>query len=140
MLTLKFLGRLRESGLFFLRFGLGIMFIVHGSTKIFGGPAMWSQVGSAISLWGITVWPTFWGFMAAFAEFAGGILFILGFFFRPAALMMTITMLVATTMHVHKDGLLNMQSFATYSHAMELAIVFFSLLFVGPGKFSIDGE
>lgn len=140
MLTMKFFGRLKEPALFFLRFGLGIMFVVHGSAKIFGGPQMWAQVGSAISLWGISFWPTFWGFMASFAEFGGGILFILGFFFRPAAIMLTTTMLVATTMHVHTDGLLNMKSFGTYSHAMELAIVFFSLIFIGPGKFSIDGE
>ena len=30
--------------------------------------------------------------------------------------------------------------FSTYSHAMELGIVFVSLLFVGPGSFSIDGD
>jgi len=30
--------------------------------------------------------------------------------------------------------------FSTYSHAMELSIVFVSLLFAGPGRFSIDGD
>lgn len=135
MLALKFLGRLNHFGLLALRVGLGVMFIIHGSGKIFGGPEKWAQVGQAISLWGIHFFPTFWGFMAAFAEFGGGILLILGFLFRPAALMLTITMAVATTMHLSRgDG------FGDWSHAAELGIVFLGLVFVGPGKISLDGE
>ena len=73
--------------------------------------------------------------MAAFSEFGGGILFILGFMFRPAAILLTITMAVATTMHITKGD-----PFAVYSHAAELGFVFLGLVFVGPGKFSIDRE
>ncbi len=135
MLSLKFLGKLREFGLFLMRVGLGVAFVLHGSDKMFGGPATWTQLGGAIALWHITWYPIFWGFMAAFAEFAGGILFVLGFLFRPAALLLTINMAVATTMHLSKGD-----SFSVYSHAAELCVVFAGLLFVGPGKFSIDGE
>lgn len=140
MLSLKFFGRLREFGLLMMRLGLGLMFVIHGSAKIFGGPEHWSQLGEAIGNWGIHIWPMFWGFMAAFAEFAGGVFFILGFLFRPAAILLTITMSVAATMHIHQNGLMNLQSFNTYAHAVELGIVFFGLIFVGPGKYSIDGE
>jgi putative oxidoreductase len=88
-----------------------------------------------MGLWGITIYPVFWGFMAAFSEFAGGFLFILGFAFRPAAMLLTITMAVATTMHITKGD-----DFKVWSHAAELGIVFFGLIFVGPGKLSIDRE
>lgn len=135
MWSLKFLGKLRDVGLFSMRVGLGIMFMLHGSGKIFAGPEKWQQIGGAIGNWGIHFFPTFWGFMASFAEFGGGILFILGFLFRPAAIMLTVTMAVATTMHVQKGD-----PFGVYSHALEAGIVFFSLIFVGPGKISIDGE
>jgi len=135
MLALKFLGRLNHFGLLAMRVGLGLMFIIHGSGKIFGGPEMWAKVGQAISLWGINFFPALWGFMAAFAEFGGGILLILGFLFRPAALLLAITMAVATTMHLSQGD-----AFGTWSHAAELGIVFLGLLFVGPGKISLDGE
>ena len=135
MLSMRFLGRLRDFGLFVLRVGIGVAFIVHGSGKMFGGPAMWASLGEAIGVWNVHFFPVFWGFMAAFAEFAGGFLFILGFAFRPAAILLTITMAVAASMHITKGD-----SFSVYSHAVEMLIVFFSLIFIGPGKLSLDGE
>lgn len=135
MFALKFLGKLRDVGLLLMRVGLGVMFIMHGSGKMFGGTEMWAQLGQAIGLWGITVYPVFWGFMAAFAEFAGGILLILGFLFRPACILLAITMAVATTMHVTKGD-----EFGLWSHAAKMLVVFVGLTFVGPGKFSIDRE
>ncbi|MCO5143300.1 MAG: DoxX family protein [Oligoflexia bacterium] len=135
MLSLKFLGKFRDLGLFVLRAGIGIMFIIHGSGKMFGGPAEWSKIGQAMGSLGITAMPVFWGFMAAFAEFVGGFMFIIGFLFRPFAAMLTFTMVVATAMHFSKGD-----SFNAYSHAVELGFVFFGLMFIGPGKFSIDRD
>jgi putative oxidoreductase len=134
-LKLKFFGKISYVGLLIMRMGLGGMFVMHGSTKIFGGPPVWQEVGQAMNYWGVHMYPTIWGFLAAFAEFGGGILFILGFLFRPAAIMLTITMAVASTMHIVKGD-----PFTVYSHAVELGIVFLGLIFVGPGKLSIDGE
>lgn len=133
-LKLKFLGRFRDLGLLALRVGIGLSFMVHGSGKMFN-PDRWAAIGGAMANFGVSFMPTFWGFMAAFAEFGGGILFVLGFFFRPAAAMMAFTMLVAMAMHLSKGD-----DFSAYSHAMELGIVFFGMLFVGPGRLSIDGE
>lgn len=135
MLSLKFLGRFKDLGLFVLRAGIGIMFVIHGSGKMFGGPSAWTNVGQAMGNIGITSSPVFWGFMAAFAEFVGGFMFIIGFIFRPFAAMLTVTMVVATAMHFSKGD-----PFNVYSHAVELGFVFFGLLFIGPGKFSLDRE
>lgn len=135
MLALSFLGKFRDFGLLVMRLGLGLAFILHGSDKMFGGPDAWTTLGGNMAPLGITFLPMLWGFLAAFAEFGGGILLILGLAFRPAALMLLCTMIVAT-FTLYKGG----QDFNTYSHPLKMAFVFFALLFVGPGRFSIDKE
>lgn len=123
----------RDLGLLLLRIALGIMFMLHGWPKITGGSEKWTAIGGSMESFGINFFPGFWGFMAAFSEFFGGFLFILGLFFRPVNLMLFITMMVATAKHVTAgDG------FGGYSHALEAGILFFSLLFIGPGRFSLD--
>ena len=82
---------------------------------------------------GISFAPAFWGFMAAMAEMGGGILLAIGFLTRPAVASMFFTMMIATIMHL-KSG----DSFSDYSHALESGILFFSLLFIGPGRYSLD--
>ncbi|RNI29638.1 DoxX family protein [Rufibacter immobilis] len=127
--------RYQDAGLLLLRIGIGIMFILHGWPKITGGPEMWAKVGGAMGTLGITFGATFWGFMASFAEAGGGLLLLLGLFFRPATLLMFFTMLVASYMHYTSgDG------FAGYSHALEAAILFISLFFIGPGRYSLDNN
>ena len=81
--------------------------------------------------------------MAAFAEFGGGILLVLGLLFRPACFLMVFTMFVAASVHwldaaEAGEGLKGklMES----SHAIEAGFVFLSLLFTGPGKYSVDSK
>ena len=133
-MILSFLNRYREGALLFLRLGLGIMFIIHGAPKIMSGPAGWALLGKAINFVGIHGYPKVWGFMAAFSECFGGIFLILGLFFRPACILLTITMLVASTKMVKERK--DFQTVA--SRPIELAIVFASLVVIGPGKYSID--
>ena len=132
-MLLTFLNKHRNIGLLILRLGLGAMFIYHGAPKLFAGPAQWGKIGMAMATTGITFAPTFWGFMAAVAEFAGGICIMLGLFFRYACVLLVINLSVATTMHLTKgDGL------QVASHAIEDGIVFLSLIFIGAGKYSVD--
>ncbi|WP_266202523.1 DoxX family protein [Pontibacter kalidii] len=125
--------RSKNFGLLLLRVGIGVMFILHGWPKLAGGPERWEAIGQNMELLEIGFAPVFWGFMAGFAEVAGGALLVLGLLFRPATLLLLITMVVATLKHVAGgDG------FGGYSHAMEAAILFLSLLLIGPGKYSFD--
>jgi len=118
-------------GMLVLRIGIGLSFAVfHGYGKIMGGMPKWKVLGSKMSVLGIDFLPEFWGFMAAFAEFFGAILLIIGLFTRPAAFLLAFTMLVAIMVH--------MNSHESYSHALEAFIVFIALLIAGPGKFSLD--
>jgi len=126
-------GKFRNIGLVILRVGLGIMFILHGYPKMFGGPEKWTEVGGAMQYLGIDFAPMFFGFMAGVIEFFGGIFLIGGLFFMPTAFCLLLVMLVATIKHIGAaDG------FVSYSHSIEIAIVFLSLLFIGPGKLSLD--
>lgn len=124
---------IRNIGLLILRIGLGIMFILHGYPKMFGGPDTWVEVGTAMQYLGIDFAPMFFGFMAGVTEFFGGIFLLLGLFFTPSVILLFIVMLVATAKHLGAgDG------FANYSHSIEMAIIFLSLIFIGAGKYSID--
>jgi len=129
----KFLNKYRDFGLLLLRLGIGAMFLFHGWPKLAGGPETWAKVGGAMRFAGVQALPTLWGLAAAVSEFGGGICLLLGFLFRPAALLLAITMAVAANMHLGKgEGVL------AASHAIELGILFLSLLFIGPGRYSVD--
>ena len=129
------LNRFTDFGLLIMRVGLGFMMIMHGYPKIFGGPERWGELGTAMEQFGISYAPEFWGFMAAFAEAGGGLLLILGWFSRPASFLLFITMLVAATKHISAGDGIN-----GASHAIELACVFFALMFIGAGKYSMDKQ
>jgi len=121
-----------DLGLLIVRIGLGIMYMLHGFPKLFGGPEYWAQVGSASSALGIDFAHVFLGFMAAFAEFFGGIFLIFGILFTPSLLLLIATMIVAVASHITQGD-----SFNIYSHALTNALVFFGLLFTGPGSFHL---
>ena len=121
-----------DYGLLIIRIGIGAAFLMHGYPKISGGMAKWEMIGKAMANIGIGFAPAFWGFMAAFAEFAGGICLIIGFCFRPATAALLFTMFVAGFMHyTNGDG------FNGYSHALENAVVFLGLFIAGPGKYAL---
>ncbi len=127
--------QLLHTGLLILRIGIGISIFFHGLPKITGGPETWTAIGSTMSNLGINFAPTFWGFMAAFAETIGGILFAMGLLFRPATLLLIGTMVVALVMHFTQGD-----DFLKYGHALDLLILFVSALLIGPGKYSLDAK
>ena len=127
------LGKYKDVALLLIRVGLGVMFILHGWPKITGGPEMWKGIGGAMANLGVTAVPVVWGFLAALSEFGGGICLVLGFAFRPAALLMLFTMIVAAIHHLKAgDGVM------TASHAIEDGVAFLGLFLLGPGKYSVD--
>lgn len=134
-MILRSLDKYRDLGLLILRIGIGIMFMGHGLPKLLAGPEKWTMLGQAMNALGIGFAPATWGFMAAAAEFFGGLLLVLGFFTRPACFFLLCTMVVASYMHISKGD-----SFVRYSHAVESGILFLSLFFIGPGRYSLDDK
>ncbi len=133
MAILDNLGKYRNTGILLLRIGLGVMMMLHGLPKLKGDVQSWTALGQSMSHFGINFWPAFWGFMAAATETFGGFLFVLGLCFRPVSLLLMFNLIVAAVHHLKAgDGLMGA------SHAIELAIVFLSMIFIGPGKYSVD--
>ena len=127
------LGNYKNFGLLITRVGLGIMFIFHGYPKLLGGVSEWEQLGSATKYIHIHFLPAVWGFLSAATETFGGFLLILGLAFRPVCFLLIINLVVAALSHFGSgDGLMGA------SHAIEDAIMFAGLLFVGPGRYSVD--
>lgn len=133
MATFSSLGKYKDFGLLVMRSGLGFMFILHGYPKLMGGPERWEKVGAAIAEIGISFYPAGWGLAAALAETIGGILMILGFQFRPVAILLVFTMLIAALRHLGPE-----QSIMAASHPIEVGFAVLGLVFLGPGKYSID--
>ncbi len=132
-----FLSKNRDAGLLMLRLSLGALFIwAHGWSKLAGGTDTWHGIGGAMKHFGITFWPTFWGFLATMAETAGIVLFMIGLAFRPACVVIAFTMAVAG-IHAWNTASRGM-SLQNASHAWELGLVFLSCIFIGPGKYSVD--
>lgn len=127
------LNKYNDVALLLLRVGVGgLMIWLQGWSNLYRGFTRWKVLGMHLKHLGITFLPVVWGFLAAFAETFGCVLLILGLFFRPAALLLFLTMVVAAVMEVNVNG------WGGAHHAMNLAILFFALIFIGPGKYSID--
>lgn len=118
-----------------LRLGIGITIFLHGLPKILGGQEVWTMVGSNMAIFGITFAPAFWGMLAAITEAVGGLLFALGLFFRPVALLLTGTMVVALVTHLAAGD-----QFMQYGHALDLLIIFAASILIGPGRVSLDAR
>jgi putative oxidoreductase len=110
-----------------LRIMAALLFIAHGTSKLFGWPSAGMQP-PLVSLFGF----------AAILETVGGILLVVGLFTRPVAFILSGEMAVAYFMaHSPKD-------FFPINNAGESAVlfcfVFLYLVFSGPGAWSIDRE
>jgi len=127
------LGNYRNFGLFVMRAGLGIMMFLHGLPKLTGGIPRWESLGENMGHLHIHFFPVFWGFMSAITETIGGIFCVLGLWFRLVSLLMVINFIVAiaTLFAAGKDIL-------GASEAIEMCFVFFGLIFLGAGSYSID--
>ena len=126
------LSKHRDLGLLILRLGFGLGFLFfHGWGKIVGGPERWQGVGGAMSNFGINFGHTFFGFLAAFAESAGGLLIALGLFYRPILAMLGFTMFTAAINHIVSGQ-------GTPAHAFKNLFVCIGLMPFGPGKYSVD--
>lgn len=120
-----------DIGLLLLRLGFGLGFIYfHGWGKLTGGPERWAGVGSAVEVFGIGFGHTFFGFMAAVAEAIGGTCIAAGFLFRPAAVLIALTMFTAWTGEVTGDR--------NPAHTFKNMWVAIGLAFIGPGRYSVD--
>lgn len=117
----------------FLRVGIGILTIIHGIPKMFGGVETWRQLGTFVLPLGIHFLPVFWGLLGALTEFVGGIALVFGFGTRIASLALILMMIVAFIWHLHRHDVFNV-----YSLSLTLIIIYSIFLIIGGGKYSLD--
>lgn len=120
-----------------LRIPVGIIFIAHGSQKLFGAFGGYGLEGTGQWMASIGLEPGYTlAFLAGSAEFFGGIALLVGLLTRPAAAVLAITMLVAIfSVHI-SNGLFMANN--GYEYALALLAASVSLMFSGAGKLSID--
>jgi putative oxidoreductase len=130
---LKFLAKYRETGLLLIRASLGLIFIILIAPVLWSGEGSWERFGSAMRYLDFHSHYKFWGFVGAVLGCAGGVLMVLGLFFRLGVLLtLTVTLVhLVAVWESHGD-------FQARLPALEMAILLVGLLFIGPGKYSVD--
>lgn len=119
-----------------LRMALGLMFMAHGSQKLFGwfgGYGLSATAGFLAEKLGMTP-GILWATLAGCGEFFGGLLVFLGLVTRFGALNIAVVMLVAI-FKVHWPAFFAPNGFEFPMANLAAAL---ALLIAGGGKFSID--
>jgi putative oxidoreductase len=123
------LGRYAPHALALLRIVAALLFIQHGTMKLFGFPATGAAGAGGLSALML---------LAALIETIGGLLLLFGFLTRPVAFILSGEMAVAYFM-AHAP-----RNFFPLANGGDLAIlfcfVFLYLFFAGPGAWSVDGK
>ena len=126
---MRYLDRLQPLALVLARLALGLIMVVHGYHKVFGGLHHHAQFVSSLGL------PAWLGYVSAFTEFLGGILVLAGFFTRAAAFAICIDLAVAIwKVHWH-NGLTSDHG---YEFPLTAAALAFVLIFFGAGPIALD--
>ena len=82
--------------------------------------------------------PVFMGYVVTFLEIIGGILFIVGFLSRLAALLLTIDLVVVILLVKVNVGFISGSSGTGAELDLALIAGFLVILFAGPGRLSVD--
>jgi putative oxidoreductase len=133
MAVLQFLSKYRETGLLLFRASIGLVFIILIAPILWSGQESWEHFGFAMRYLDFHSHYEFWGFIGAILGCAGGILMILGLFFRVGVLFVLAVTAVHSVVVFHTRG-----DFFVRLPAFEMSILLLSLLFIGPGKYSVD--
>ena len=131
--ALQFLSKYRETGLLLFRASIGLIFIILIAPVLWNGSGSWEHFGSAMRHLDFHAHYKFWGFVGAVAGCAGGVLMVLGLFFRIGVLCALAVTLVHLVVVWDSSG-----DFHSRMPALEMSILLLSLLFIGPGKYSVD--
>lgn len=125
-----------DTGLLFIRLVVGILFIGHGTQKLFGWFGGYGLKGTGGWLESIGLKPgVLMAFLAGASEFVGGLLFAAGVFTWAGAALITITMLVATFTVHWKNGLWNTQNGFELNLVLIAAAIGVAL--IGPGAYTL---
>lgn len=118
--------RYQSQALSVLRIVTALLFLVHGSSKIFGVPMSSASFPEP--------WTLLW--VAGMMELIGGFLLLIGLFSRPTALLLSGEMAVAYWLVHAPEGPFPILNGG--EAAVLFCFVFFYIAFAGPGAWSLD--
>jgi putative oxidoreductase len=123
------LSRYQPYALAVLRIVTALLFIEHGTSKLFGFPTM-PGAGHEGGLPPLLL-------VAAILEIVGGLAILIGFFTRPVAFLLAGEMAIAYWgFHVTMGGFLPLSN--SGDAAILYCFIFLYLVFAGPGPWSVD--
>jgi putative oxidoreductase len=118
-------------GLLIMRLGLAAVLLFHALPKLFAGSHSWQSVGTTLAFFNAGVPETIIGFVMLLLEALGAISLMFGYFFRIAC----IILLIIFSLYFFNYFRIGYQTLMLWSAG--LAAVFFGLIYVGPGRYSI---
>ncbi|HEY9899870.1 MAG TPA: DoxX family protein [Pantanalinema sp.] len=130
-------GSFGDIGWLIVRVTFGLLLMTHGYAKLFGatpdgGRMIEGFAKGAVEPLGFPV-PLFFAYMAALAEFAGGLFVALGLFTPVAALFAAFTMAIAVWHHMGQGDPLKV---------FELGLIYLAIslgaMLIGGGRYSLD--
>ena len=131
--TMHYSPALQQLGLTAIRICLGIIFLIFGYNKLISGSANLTQIGSAVSYFGITRGYLLWGYVAALTELCGGLAYTFGLWTRLASIPLLLFLIVALKFHLQKGD-----PFTEWAFACLCLCIVISFLVTGSGAYSID--
>ena len=125
--------KLQQLGLTLIRVSFGTIFLIFGYNKLLSGSTNITQIGSAMSYFGITRGYLLWGYMAALTELCGGLAYILGLCTRIASLPLMWLLIVALSFHLHQND-----PFSKWAFACTCLCIVVGFFIAGSGIYSAD--
>lgn len=133
-LSLAGLSRFDYIGVLLLRLGAGALVAYHGFPALIGGKDAWVDLGSGASI--VNLSSDFFaaaGLTSALIQVFGGIAIAIGLFTRAFALLLAIVASFALASLIARENF----ELAFFAH-LHLVLVFFAIMFIGPGRLSLD--
>ncbi len=128
----------RNAGLLMLRVSLGLVFLAHGYLKVFGHGIKHSmEVFEAHTVWHINMIPGWFSPPAAFIEWVGGILLILGIKTRLITPFLAAVAFGAGAVHFENGWNYTSKPDGGWEYGIFLSICCAVVYLVGPGKYTL---
>lgn len=122
-----------------LRIVVGVVFMMHGSQKLFGLFGGGGLEGTAAFMSSLGLEPAYvMATLAGLGEFFGGLFILVGFITRLGAISTSIVALVAIfTVHINNGFFMSANGF---EYALVLLVASISIFIGGAGKYGLDNE
>ncbi|WP_057913120.1 DoxX family protein [Peribacillus muralis] len=126
-----------DTGLLIIRLVIGLTFVGHGAQKLFGWFGGYGLKGTGGWMESIGIKPgVFAAGMAGLVELLGGIAFAVGLFTPIAAILLSLTMVMAIVKVHGQNGFWSTSN--GYEFNLILIAVFVGVALIGAGQYSID--